>query len=98
MSKEELICGICGAKDVKIYRPYGNFYRPKDNRCNNCVTETQRGFYVPCIKDSDGAIWGFLSASEELMNTFYTLPESNIEKPVWQKPDWGKKGGWPDNL
>lgn len=42
-------CGKCGATNVRIYRPYGCFYRSEDNRCNDCLPEEfeKRGWFVP---------------------------------------------------
>jgi hypothetical protein len=89
-------CGKCGAKGVKIYRPYGFFYRPEDNRCNNCVTESERNFYVPCVKDSDGMIWGYGAVSPEASEQFYNTPEANASKPIWLRSGPGIHEGFSD--
>ncbi len=91
--KNLLKCGLCGSKKVKIYRPYGNFYRPPDNRCNKCVTTDQRDWYVPCITDEDGHIWGYTSIPEDAILTFYALPEKSKKHHWWNRQD-GKSEGW----
>lgn len=90
-----LCCGKCKAKNVRIYRSYGTFYRPETNRCNNCLPSKldKRGWYVPCIADSDGTIWGYASVPQELCEKFYALPEKNPDKPGWNS----EKSGWSDS-
>ena len=88
-------CGICDKEDVRIYRPYGTFYRPETNRCNNCLTSEldKRGWYVPCILDEDGTVWGYTSAPQDAINKFYALPESNPKKPIWDSD----RDSWSDS-
>ncbi len=81
---KQLTCGQCGITDVRIYRPGGEFYRPKNNRCNGCLTPKQRDWYVPILPDSDGTIWGYRSAPEEAVQRFNALPEANLDVPVWK--------------
>lgn len=75
-------CGKCKIKNVRLYRPYGMFYREKDNTCNNCLPEDRLG-WVPCVPAEDGSIWGYSSASEEDCLKWYKLPESNPRQPIW---------------
>jgi hypothetical protein len=82
-------CGICNVSNVKLYRPYGNFYRPEDNRCNEHVTEQERSYYIPCIVDTDGLTWGFTSVPQVECNNFYALPEKS--KNGW---GWHEKERW----
>jgi len=93
---EVISCGKCGAVGVRIYRAYGMFYRPKTNRCNDCVPEDfmSRGWYVPCVPDSDGTIWGYTSAPISAVRQFDALPEKNPSKPKWVT----EKGQWSDQL
>jgi hypothetical protein len=76
-------CGKCKAKDVKIYRPYGSFYRPEDNRCNGCLKPKDYDNYIPCCMAKDGSVWGFTSVPEEDCLKFYALPERSSKKPTW---------------
>ena len=79
--KDELYCSSCGSKDVKIYRIYGNFYRTRDNKCNDCIEDTS--WMVPCIMSDDGDVWGYASVSKKDLHNFHRLPEKNYKKPIW---------------
>lgn len=76
-------CGICSTESIRLYRPYGSFFRPDDNRCNACVTKKQRGWYVPLCTDSDGTIWGYTSVPDEAIQIFLGLPEKSDVYPSW---------------
>ena len=89
----KLSCGICNSKNIRIYRPYGNFYRPKDNKCNDCLDDKERGWYVPCIvSEIDGSIFGYTTSPDILCDKFYNLPEKNNNKPSFDK----KSCSWTD--
>lgn len=76
------VCGKCGATGVKIYRDYGMFRRPENDRCNDCLEDPS--WFVPCILDeSDGSCWGYTSVPEEDCKKFYALPEKSATKPYW---------------
>lgn len=77
------VCGVCGIATVRLYRPYANFYRPEDNRCNVCLTDSQRKFYVPLMLDSDGSVWGLLSAPDWAVDEFNSLSEADPDAPSW---------------
>lgn len=84
-------CGKCGAINVRIYRDYGMFRWPKEDRCNGCLTDKERGWYVPCCLDEDGNAWGYTSVPEADCERFYSLPENSSDSPAWRR-----RGGWPD--
>lgn len=84
-------CGCCGVTGVRLYRPYGNFYRPEDNRCNAHVTTEQRGWYVPLCLSDMGAPWGFTSVSKSDCERFYAKSEASPSHPTWTRR------GWSDN-
>lgn len=85
-------CGSCGAIDVRIYRSYGSFRRPETDRCNECVDPNSRGWFVPCVMDEDGTVWGYSSVPLESCEAFYDLPEKSADHP-----GWNRVGGWPDS-
>jgi hypothetical protein len=72
---DEVECGKCKAKHVRLYRPYGNFYRPHDNRCFGCVEPKDFGWTVPLVLAEDGSPWGYTSAIQVDINTWLTFPE-----------------------
>jgi hypothetical protein len=78
-------CATCKKTnlEVRLYRPYGNFYRPKDNLCNEHVPEESRGWYVPLTFDDDGSVWGYTSVPQHLVEAFNLIPEANPEAPTW---------------
>ena len=79
-------CGECGIDNVRLYRPYGHFYRPEDNRCNVHITLEQRGWYVPlCTDDRDGTVWRYTSVPPDALERFYVLPENNLFTWTWAK-------------
>lgn len=93
---KKLKCGECDATDVRLYRPYGSFYRPEDNRCNIHLTLEQRGWYVPlCVDEEDDAVWGYTSDCDEAAKArekFYSLPEHGFYDWTWARN--GFKEGW----
>lgn len=90
-----LCCGKCGAAAVRLYRPYGMFYRVADNRCNECLSEQseQRDWYVPCIADEDGTIWGYSSVPMAAIDRWDKLPDKNPNLPYWatDKSKWSNE-------
>lgn len=92
MENEKIKCGNCGAENVRLYRPYGNFYRPKDNRCNDCLEITD--WMVPCVQAEDMTIWGYSSVNEEDLAKFNALAEKNPLKATWVSD----KSTWSNNL
>lgn len=87
-------CGKCKAKGVKIYRTYGSFYRPEDNRCNGCLTTKDLDWYVPLCMADDGSVWGYTSVPEADCLKFYALPEQSNKKPTWlQGHRWTTRKG-----
>lgn len=70
-------------QQVRLYRPYGNFYRVEDNACNEHVPEGSRGWYVPLVFDEDGGVWGYTSVPEEACKAFYSLPEADLTGYTW---------------
>lgn len=85
MDKEKKYkCGKCGIEDVRLYREYGSFFYSEDVRCNKCINEEFRGWYVPIRISPDGGIWGHTAGDKESCDVFYSLPESDPAYPVWQ--------------
>lgn len=87
------VCGNCGAAGVRIYRDYGMFRRPEEDRCNACLTNEERGGYVPCILDEDGHAWGYCAVPDADCQKFYALPEKSDTKPHWRVTP----SGWSDD-
>ena len=83
--KTKFHCATCKTSGVRLYRPYGNFFRPEDNRCNKHITEKQRGWYVPLCPDEDGSIWGYTSIPDEAIDIFYALPEADPKYFTWDQ-------------
>lgn len=77
-------CGVCGKSDVRIYRPYGNVYRPEDNRCNACLTSKDFKWYIPLILDSDGSIYGYGAIPVIGWTMFDELAEASPDGPTWK--------------
>lgn len=82
-------CGICGIKNVRLYRPYGECRRRERDRCNLCLSDEERFWYVPLIIDSaDGLAWGYTSAPKEAVDSFFAMPEKSPDAPSWQEDGW----------
>ena len=79
-------CGKCGAEGVRLYRPYGEFRRPERDRCNACLSDSQRKWYVPLIVDRDGAAWGYTSVPPDAVKAFAVLQER--DRAGWR---WGNR-------
>lgn len=86
MSKVHGFCHICKKTNlqVRLYRPYGNFYRPKDNFCNAHVPEGSRDWYIPLCFDNDGSVWGYTSVPQDTVEVFYALPEADTTALGWK--------------
>ena len=69
--------------EVRLYRPYGNFYRVEDTHCNAHISAEQRDWYVPLIFDEDGSVWGYTSVPMDALEAFYALPESDPTTVGW---------------
>lgn len=84
-------CFTCKKKntEVRLYRPYGNFYRPKDNFCNEHLPEDSRDWYVPLWFTDDGEVWGYTSVPEEAIEAFLNLPESTLTALSWERQSRG---------
>lgn len=86
MTEEKLSCGNCGVSGVQLWRPYGCFYRPEDNRCEACAEEDQKkpkspegfsiGWYVPLVMSDDGDVWGFSSAPDKDVEAWSQMPKN----------------------
>tara|TARA_Y100000034_G_C6882205_1_gene404413 strand:+ start:581 stop:865 length:285 start_codon:yes stop_codon:yes gene_type:complete len=85
MLKKELCCGKCKAKGVRLYRWYSFMFTESDVRCNGCIEPDEFSGMVPCCKDEDGTVWGYMSTPKELVDEFYKLPENNKNEPTWLK-------------
>lgn len=76
-------CSVCGKSSVRLYRPYGNFYRPEDNVCNKDLPNGKTDWMVPLRLDKDGGVWGYTSGDQESVEAFLTLPEASDKHPTW---------------
>lgn len=76
---------------VRLYRPYGNFYRTDDNCCNEHISEGCHDVYVPLILGVDGEVWGYTTYRPNEWATFFMLPEANTTTLSWS-PDRTKPG------
>lgn len=79
-------CGKCGATGCRLYRPYGNFYRPLDNLCGPCAgplsdgTKDQRGWNVPLVLSASGEPLGYLAVPPLEGADWDALPEHDAPK------------------
>jgi hypothetical protein len=82
---DTLRCGQCGRANCRLYRPYGNFYRAEDNRCNRCLTATGRMGHVPMLPtgNPDAPAWGYTSAPDEAIAAWLALPEGDPDTVGW---------------
>ncbi len=78
-SKELLGCGKCGTRGVRLYRPVGEKRDPSLDRCNACLSEKERNWYVPLLSNVDGTIWSLKLVAEKVYQEFLQLPEKNFE-------------------
>lgn len=69
-------CGVCGATGVRLYRPYGSFYREEDNSCLAHIRPTAVGFYVPLVLSDTGDPWGYSSAAQDDMEDWKKMPDT----------------------
>jgi len=76
-------CSVCGIRGKRIFRFAASSYL--DCRCNNCIEAGKHLYYVPCIYDTDGSVWGFTSVPEIDVARFLALPESNFTKKMWSR-------------
>ena len=86
-------CASCGRNDVKLYRPYGSFFRENSIYCNQHVDENKTSWYVPFIYDEKdgGMIWGYNSVPKADIDKWQKLPDSNPFLPKWIGGlDWWK--------
>ena len=67
-------CGIC-KKDAKLFRPYGEFLRDHWIRCTNHIPKLEQDWYVPCIEDLDGSVWGYTSMPQSAIDRWNALPD-----------------------
>lgn len=79
-------CMKCGAHGVRLYRPYGEFFRPTRIRCAPCAraaspnrsdkdSVTEIGWFVPLIRCETGEPWGYTSVPEADLAAWMELPE-----------------------
>lgn len=78
-----LSCALCGASGVKLWRPYGQFYRAHRNRCQFCAelregrsrdANDQIGWMVPLILDEKGLVWGYVAGPKADRKRWDALP------------------------
>lgn len=80
-------CAKCERQDMRLYRPYGEFYRPERVFCNAHVPQDEYGWYVPLIDDDAGtSIWGYASCPREDIERVRAMPEASsagFESNAW---------------
>lgn len=76
-------CGACGAKDVRLYRDTGLFFRPERVRCTVCALADGglkgRG---PCVFDSDGTVWAISCIPDAALERWKSLPTVVSSRPM----------------
>jgi len=80
-------CEVCGILGARVYRFASS--SDLDCRCNDCIEKGKHIYYIPCIYDVDGSVWGYTSVPEIDVARFLALPESNFSKKIWRQ-----KGGF----
>lgn len=87
-----MCCATCGRSDVRLYRPYAEFLRDKNIRCNEHVPEP-RDVWVPCVECSeDGSVWGLWIDDPRAKADFErwrSLPEA--DPTGWTRPIAGEE-------
>lgn len=80
---DDYVCGVCGAKGVKLWRAYQSF--DPDLHCAECVQKKtgkvlerkghEIGWYVAAVPDEEGlGYWGYTSVPEAGVNWWEALP------------------------
>ena len=89
-------CGVCGAKNVRLYRQYATFRRPETDRCNGCIeSDEAREWMVPLIVGPGGVVYGYTSPAPGPWRAFLNLPEKSADHPYWdEKSGRQSTGGW----
>lgn len=66
-------CNVCGRSGIKLFRPYGEFFREENTRCTQHKPES---WYVPLVEDEqDGSVWGYTSVPDKDIKKWESLPE-----------------------
>lgn len=110
-NRSTICCGKCGARGVRLYRPYSSFRRPEDDRCNACLpTKADTDWKVPLCMDADedGTVWGYSSVPQSVLDWWYALPEAKDDPGarVWKRrgeegidgEGWGVRGKLNESL
>ena len=79
-------CGTCGASGVRLWRPYGNNYRERDNICTACAPSVDLStgrppWYVQLVLGKRGTIWGHFAGSRRDWQIFEALPVVATDGP-----------------
>lgn len=70
-------CATCGVSGIKLYRPYGEFFRPGRVQCQEHVPAAEVDWYVPMIIEPEsGEVWGYTSGPPEDIARWEALPAS----------------------
>ncbi len=81
-------CAICYRQDVRLYRPYSEFYRPERVFCNMHIPDSEYKWYVPLIDDDQGTtIWGHTSCPLEDIERCKAMPDAHsagFQSDAWQ--------------
>jgi len=94
------ICHGCKDTQVRLYRPYGEFFRQERVMCNACLDGDHRGWYVPFVmEEKTGHIWGYLAESQlekrsdgqSDLERVLALPEKDTSLPVWTFEGWSDR-------
>ena len=86
-----LCCATCKRADVRLYRPYGEFFRAERIVCNqHFPAGFILGWWVPCIPEPTmpNTAVGYGAVSDGQCAAFFALPEGGAG------PSWGEHG-WP---
>lgn len=85
MPTEVSQCKTCGVNGVRLWRQYGHFLRMHDLLCTSCSKAEQGsdapvrpdsiGWRVPFLPDGNGDAWGYTSAPDHAIDSWYALPE-----------------------
>lgn len=81
-NRDTIHCGKCGARGVRLYRPYGCFRSPADDRCATCIG-TATDWAVPLCMDERGNVYGYSSVPTPVLSWFHALPESAGAARTW---------------
>lgn len=79
-------CAICKRNDVRLYRPYGDFFRYESLRCNAHLPE--RDWWVPTVMRGKAIAAGYGAMSADEIAKWRALPEADPNGWTRETGEW----------